>query len=485
MFDSLFPSHWSDLQKLMWLKILKGGTASYETISGNPVSFTARNAPLRQLSVAFSPVQDLHGYDSPWPAGGGKNLLYQMPTTSQTINGVAWSINADGSITANGTATGDSTFFYIPNTSGIGYSFDGDYKYKNFGYVSTSIMKIGVKIGDAWKTVYSNSYSDVSDVHGQIKQMWLQIRDGQTANNIAIYPLICKASETEPTAWTPYSNLCPILGWDSVTVEQRGKNLLDTAVVFDANHNYMVPNADGSVTVKLSNNTAWSDEMNVPIFLKAGKYVLKRSDTTGSCQVRKSTNNYGSNLVYISATETRGSFILTEDCYIKIKIQTSGTYPNTTFVWLNLLEDESEYVPYNPLSRSISITIGQTVYSGYVDVVTGVVTVDMAEVDMGTLIWAMVDTSSTGIYRVSTSSISGRIKRPPTSGTPINMICEAYAVGTADDTYLRRVKIGVNTGGLVSVYDPNYNAADPSNSPRRKSTALRVTMSSSLTQTVI
>ena len=47
----------------------------WETISGNPVSFTAKAAPLKQLKVAFSPVQDLHGYDSPWPAGGGKNLF--------------------------------------------------------------------------------------------------------------------------------------------------------------------------------------------------------------------------------------------------------------------------------------------------------------------------------------------------------------------------------------------------------------------------
>ena len=39
--------------------------AKWATITGNPVTFTAKAAPLRQLKVAFSPVQNLNGYDSP------------------------------------------------------------------------------------------------------------------------------------------------------------------------------------------------------------------------------------------------------------------------------------------------------------------------------------------------------------------------------------------------------------------------------------
>ena len=30
--------------------------------------------PLKKLKVSVEPVQDLHGYDHPWPAGGGINL---------------------------------------------------------------------------------------------------------------------------------------------------------------------------------------------------------------------------------------------------------------------------------------------------------------------------------------------------------------------------------------------------------------------------
>ena len=65
---------WTTLHKYIWLRILQGANAVYETVKGAIISFTTkRAAPLTELKVEFSPVQDLHGYDSPWPAGGGKN----------------------------------------------------------------------------------------------------------------------------------------------------------------------------------------------------------------------------------------------------------------------------------------------------------------------------------------------------------------------------------------------------------------------------
>ena len=45
-----------------------GQPTVWDTAIGNPVTFNTLMAyPLRQLSVAFSPKQDLHGYDSPSP----------------------------------------------------------------------------------------------------------------------------------------------------------------------------------------------------------------------------------------------------------------------------------------------------------------------------------------------------------------------------------------------------------------------------------
>ena len=52
MFDSIFPKHWTTLQRLMWLKTNALARAVYETLGPAPiVSFTAlRSAPLKSLT---------------------------------------------------------------------------------------------------------------------------------------------------------------------------------------------------------------------------------------------------------------------------------------------------------------------------------------------------------------------------------------------------------------------------------------------------
>ena len=60
---------WSTLKKLIWLRgsgAGGGGSATYETATGNPVSFTTlRSAPLKTLGVEIAPVQSGTGDPSP------------------------------------------------------------------------------------------------------------------------------------------------------------------------------------------------------------------------------------------------------------------------------------------------------------------------------------------------------------------------------------------------------------------------------------
>ena len=47
-----------------------------KTVRGAIVHITdALAEPARKLTAYIEPLQDLHGYDAPWPAGGGKNLF--------------------------------------------------------------------------------------------------------------------------------------------------------------------------------------------------------------------------------------------------------------------------------------------------------------------------------------------------------------------------------------------------------------------------
>ena len=145
MFDMLTSPYTHPLKRLLWMRMKAGARAVWETIVGNPVSFTARNAPLKQLSVAFSPKQDLHGYDSPWPAGGGKNLL-RCSASSETVSGVTFTVNADGSVKANGTATALIAF------SVGGYTADDDVSviYNGVTGGSLSTYSINTKIGSSY-----------------------------------------------------------------------------------------------------------------------------------------------------------------------------------------------------------------------------------------------------------------------------------------------------------------------------------------------
>ena len=199
----------------------------WETITGNPVSFTARNAPLKQLKVAFSPKQDLHGYDSPWPAGGGKNkadypTMISAGAVEQSDGSLyvasALSFNGTKAFQNDGTSGQFSITFIVKNDSTsrgvypvIKYT-DGTYENVpvNSGYTSFTTV---TKTTNAEKTV---DYIYFSYGSGAVKAwFYIQVEQGAT-----------------PTAWTPYSNICPILGWDSLDVYHSGADTSNPQTIY-------------------------------------------------------------------------------------------------------------------------------------------------------------------------------------------------------------------------------------------------------------
>lgn len=71
------------------------------------VSFeTAKAKLVKSLLIDLQPIQDLHGYDNPWPAGGGVSKCPSFANGTHTMtNGLTVTIQ-DGEITINGTASG-------------------------------------------------------------------------------------------------------------------------------------------------------------------------------------------------------------------------------------------------------------------------------------------------------------------------------------------------------------------------------------------
>ena len=208
-------------------------------IEGNPIAFSdGTDTPLVNCRVSVSSRQDLHGYDKPWVGGAGKNKLpmvladIKSANTSgtwsgnaYTLNGVTFTVMLDGGgnvigIKINGTANAGTTF----NLCGESAIDNGTYKINgDSNFVS------GTR---AFSILYDTSGS--VDVYGteqtvsittKIRDAHIYIWNGVQNNGLIFYPMIRLSTESD-SSFSPYSNICPISGYDEVEIEGSSGNLI-------------------------------------------------------------------------------------------------------------------------------------------------------------------------------------------------------------------------------------------------------------------
>ena len=332
-------------------------TVILETASGAIASFDdgADSMPVKKLVAQIKPVQDLHGYDNPWPAGGGKNLI-KNTAQSQTINGLTITINADGSVTVKGTATrgmsidlwGVSTYGHLVDLeAGESYTVKGANIQLN-GTTAKGAMDEMITF-----TAASGDY---------VSYVWLYFAAGSVIDK-TYYPQLEKGSTA--TSFAPYENICPISGWTGAEIEQTGVNIWDEECVYQANR------------------------------IQSKNYIPVKPNTT---YYRKSPNNIQP--FYYDATFTQigigmwgtGNFTTPQKtAYIKFHVDPvyGSTYNND--ISINYPATDTTYHPYT--GNQISVTFPSeagTVYGGTLTINpdrTGTLVVDRAMVDLGTLTW--------------------------------------------------------------------------------------------------
>lgn len=141
---------------------------------------------------------------------GAKNLLPNTAKT-QTINGVTFTVNADGSVTANGTASADAVLWLTPSTI-------QDQIPKNVGIIlsgcpqsgSATTYYLSTRIG----LLPNDSYvrNDVDSGNGVNLQITEQntikcsanIKSGQTVSNLTFKPMLRLTSDPDDT-YVPYA----------------------------------------------------------------------------------------------------------------------------------------------------------------------------------------------------------------------------------------------------------------------------------------
>lgn len=363
---------------------LKEATLIHNTASGAIASFPdGAEMPVDELKVSIEPVQDLHGYDHPWPSGGGKNKCNaQNPiviVNAGNIGNTPCVISA-GTYTYSATTSANVAFQLSAWTSGgtqIG-SWSSPTSVTGRHSITFTISEEA-----AYIRCYYNGATTISDI---------QVESGSTA-----------------TSYEPYSNICPITGWTAAKVTRTGKNLLKMKAYQNfsynaqigreftptlANHNY-VDNGDGSFAI--SGLGSWEQcSLLVPAPV-AGKYYLSlKIDGGPTISINKLNREYVavSNSTYLvnplpaSETVTRMETI-TEPGYILVYIGAHNAEITITNPSCQYEEPITDYEQYAGNTYDITLpTEAGTVYGGELTVNadgSGSLVVDRAVVDLGTL----------------------------------------------------------------------------------------------------
>ena len=383
----------------------------------------AINKPVKDLKVKVDPVQDLHGYTKPWVGGAGKNLL-KTTGTSTTNVGVSYTVNSDGTIPVNGTAdisgSGQDTSLFVVGSieleGGVTYVLSSSATNDNDFFlqlVGSGISDINTKSG-------AKTFTPSASLTATAR---IIVNNGKTVSNITIKPMVCLSTASNPTTFEPYTNICPISGWDNAKVTRSEKNLLSGIEqgAYVATSGYPISSdkycrtkkvkIKGGATVAFSIVTSKTTALT-PLYWNGDAFV-GHGDTS-------------ENVSSVTATIPENADTIAFDIYNSTALSTTditsaqievGTTPTS----------HTEYIS----PTTYTIDLGGTRYGGVLDVDAGTLTLTHEVVDLGDLSWTYKNDTRTYFY----ASYSG-IK---SSGNPntnaINAICSCYNVVNRDTMF--------------------------------------------------
>lgn len=124
----------------------------------------------------------------------GYNLLNYNSLESTTINGVAFTINDDKSITANGTATANATFNLIGGPGVYPLELEeGDYTLNGCEGGSSSTYSMEIYDGTTYRACQNGKTT--FNTTGTSIRFYISVKSGVTVNNVTFYPMLVKGTE--------------------------------------------------------------------------------------------------------------------------------------------------------------------------------------------------------------------------------------------------------------------------------------------------
>jgi hypothetical protein len=379
-------------------------TQIINTASGDIASFAdgADGMPVKSLVANIEPVQDLHGYDNPWPAGGGANKFSLETINANAIQTFdidpvpAGTYVFSSVVTCTNTEENVAFIFYdadgntltskqlVPNT--------GTRAFSSSFTISAPATKIALYSGGGWG-------------------------GAQGHTSVWSYNMLADASVR---TYSPYSNICPISGHTGCEVTRTGKNLSDTEQLlptsyWGGNHNALV---DLINSLPVGTYT-FSHKATVLTLPDSG--VVQHGPLYVTAMVNGFQVPVSSYSVAIDSSPTVGkvykdstTFTITEAnkgkcnhvyAYCDSSVHT-GTGRGNYQIYNIQLELGSTVTDYEPFqSKEISVnweTEAGTVYGGTLDVVSGKMILTYRIITCSDITdFASLSTLSTGVMRGS------------------------------------------------------------------------------------
>lgn len=208
-----------------------------------------------------------------------KNLLKNTAVT-KTVNGVTFTVNSDGTITANGTAT--SRIIFLVGTAYI--SQTGNYTYTGApSGGASSTYSMNYRNNNVYKDVDTGNGTTAQFEGGKTYEAVIDIRSGVTISNLTFSPMLRYADITDDT-YEPYKENIDEriiknksdIAVNKTTLGTQCKNLHDTLSV-----NWYQPDktsvaSNGTVTATITSDTRNFIYANSEhyITLEAGNYII-------------------------------------------------------------------------------------------------------------------------------------------------------------------------------------------------------------------
>lgn len=402
--------------------------------SGNPVvCYPVAGYPLG-VKASWEPVQE--GSGTPYPAGGGKQLLDTNKCVPTVEKPYGMTITLDGDVFKVSGVPNEEVTTTEPYSFAVCTCSQEELRGKGYKVTAWAIKG---KVNNAWglRTESENALAIAAELTPGVN------------NDIQLRLMVSKDT---PTAWEPYENIRPIKGRDSVTVERCGENLLNIKPFKKDTYKGItyeyVP--DGGIHIS-GTATANVDSPTFPIWhLPPGKYYGLETGEGLSASIVIQRN--GKNL-WINAKKEFTILAMDVTKYWYMIASTGVTVDKTVYPYIVPgTTPPTTYTPY--IGQTNTLTLPETVYGGEVDAVTGdgketwkTLTLD------GTEEWNIEQTNTPGKFGFTFQV--PEIVSPENPGIKGDIVCSQYPAVTANDTY--QCKNGISVEADDNHYFRIYN----------------------------